>query len=244
MAEKVNLPPVLTEVVAGEIEIEVTSGRLMATAADADFVLSALLVAVMVVVSADGPAVKRPAGEIAPLDADQVTDLSVTVPCTLAVNCCVARARMLTVLGATEIEVTVGALTVTVAEAVFVLSATLVAVTVTLPAAAGAVSRPALVIVPAEADHVTALLATVPCTVALNCWVAPIWMLAVAGETEIEVTVGAVTVTVAVAVFVGSAKLVTVIVAVPGVAPAVKRPAEFIVPELADHAMDLFVTVP
>lgn len=69
-------------------------------------------------------------------------------------------------------------------------------------------------------------------------------MLAVAGVTEIEVTVGAVTVTVADAVFVGSAKLVTVIVAVPGVAPAVKRPAELIVPELADHAMDLFVTVP
>jgi hypothetical protein len=69
-------------------------------------------------------------------------------------------------------------------------------------------------------------------------------MLAVAGETVIEVTVGAVTETAADAVFVGSARLVTVIVAVPAVAPAVKRPAELIVPELADHAMDLFVTVP
>lgn len=69
-------------------------------------------------------------------------------------------------------------------------------------------------------------------------------MLAVAGETETEFTVGGVTVTVADAVFVGSARLVTLIVAVPEVPPAVKRPAELIVPELADQAMDLLVTVP
>ena len=69
---------------------------------------------------------------------------------------------MFTVVGETEIEVTVGALTVTVAEADFVLSATLVAVTVTLPAVAGAVRRPAAEIVPAEADHVMPLLETVP----------------------------------------------------------------------------------
>ena len=54
---------------------------------------------------------------------------------------------------------------------------------------------------------------------------------------------GAVTLTVAVAVLVGSAKLVTVIVAAPGVA-AVNSPAELIDPELADHAMDLLVVVP
>ena len=79
---------------------------------------------------------------------------------------------------------------------------------------------------------------------ALNCWLAPVWMLAVVGVMAIELTDGAVTLTVAVAVFVGSAKLVTVIVAAPGLAAAVKTPAELIVPELADHAMDLFVTVP
>lgn len=50
------------------------------TVADADFVLSALLVAVMVAEPAEPPPVKRPAGEIAPLEADQVTDLSATVP--------------------------------------------------------------------------------------------------------------------------------------------------------------------
>jgi hypothetical protein len=69
-------------------------------------------------------------------------------------------------------------------------------------------------------------------------------MLAVVGEMAIEVTDGAVTVTVAAAVFVGSAKLVTVIVADPGVAAAVNKPAEVIVPEVADQAMDLFATVP
>lgn len=162
LAERVSLPPVWMEVVAGEIEIDVTTGRLIVTDADADFDLSALLVAVTVVVRMDAPAVKSPAGEIAPEDADHVTDLSVTVPCTLAVNCCVAKVRMLTVDGETEIEVTVGALTVTVAEADFVLSATLVAVTVTLAAVAGAVSKPAAETVPAEADHVTALFVTVP----------------------------------------------------------------------------------
>ena len=99
--------------------------------------------------------------------------------------------------------------------AVLVLSATLVAMTVTLPATAGAVSTPVAEIVPAEADHVTALLATVPATEAVNCCVAPVEMLAVVGEMDTEFTVGAAMVTVADAVFVGSAKLVTVIFAVP-----------------------------
>jgi hypothetical protein len=244
VAAKVSLPPVLTDVVAGVIEIEVTIGRLMLMVAEADFVLSALLVAVTVVVRMEAPAVNRPAGEIEPLAADQVTDLSVTVPCTVAENCCVPSARRLTFAGEMVTEVTVGALTVTVAAADFVGSATLVAVTVTVPPLAGAVSKPPAVIVPPEVDHVMALLETVPVTLAVNCCVAPVGTLAVLGEMVIELTVGVVTVTVAVAVLVGSARLVTVMVAVPAVAPAVKTPAEVIVPELADHAMDLFVTVP
>jgi hypothetical protein len=244
VAAKVTLPPVLTDVDAGVIEIEVTIGKLMVIFAEADFVLSALLVAVTVVVRAEAPAVNSPAGEIAPFEADQVTDLSVTVPCTVAENCCVASARRFTVAGEIVTEVTVGAFTVTTAEADFVVSATLVAVTVTLPPVAGAVSKPPAVIVPPEADHVMALFETVPVTLAVNCCVAPVEIEAVVGEIVIELTVGAVTVTVAVAVLVGSAKLVTVMVAVPAVEPAVKTPAELIVPELADHAMDLFVTVP
>jgi hypothetical protein len=69
-------------------------------------------------------------------------------------------------------------------------------------------------------------------------------MLAVVGEMETELTVAAAMVTVAVAVFVGSARLVTVIVAVPAVAPAVKTPAEVMTPEVVDQAIDLLVTVP
>ena len=155
-----------------------------------------------------------------------------------------ASVRMLAVVGEIVMEVTVGVLTVTAAEADFVLSATLVAVTVTLPAEAGAVRRPAAVIVPADVDQVTALFETVPETDAVNCCWPPVEMLAVVGETETEVTVAAAMVTVAEAVFVGSAKLVTVIFAVPGVAAAVKTPAEVIEPELVVQAMDLLVTVP
>ena len=49
-AEKVALPPVETDVEAGEIEIDVIVGRPSVTVAEADFVLSALLVAVTVMV--------------------------------------------------------------------------------------------------------------------------------------------------------------------------------------------------
>ena len=99
-------------------------------------------------------------------------------------------------------------------------------------------------IVPADVDQVTALFETVPETDAVNCCWPPVEMLAVVGETATEVTVAAAMVTVAEAVFVGSAKLVTVIFAVPGVAAAVKTPAEVIEPELVVQAMDLLVTVP
>lgn len=51
----------------------------------------------------------------------------------------------------------------------------LVAVTVRLPAAAGAVSRPDEEIVPPVADQVTAeLKLPVPCTVAVHCAVPPV----------------------------------------------------------------------
>ena len=81
-------------------------------------------------------------------------------------NCCVAPVSRLAVAGVTVIDVTVGAFTVIVAEADFVGSATLVAFTVALPAAAGAVNKPVVDTVPALAVHVTDLLATVPCTFA------------------------------------------------------------------------------
>jgi hypothetical protein len=67
---------------------------------------------------------------------DQVTDVFVE-PVTVAVNCCVVPATRVTVEGLMEIET--GALTVTVADADFVESATLVAFTVYVPGVLGAV---------------------------------------------------------------------------------------------------------
>ena len=100
------------------------------TVADADFVVSATLVAVTVYVPAVAGAVYIPVLEIVPPVADQVTDVFV-LPVTVAVNCWVAPVctdaevgLMLTTTGGG------GAVTVTVAEADFVGSATLVALTV------------------------------------------------------------------------------------------------------------------
>jgi hypothetical protein len=98
-----------------------------------------------------------------------VTDLSVTVPATVAVNCKVPPVRAVAGDGETVTPVTVGgAVTVTVADADFEVSAALVAVTVSLPAVAGAVYKPADVTLPSLAVQVTDLSVTVPCTEAVN----------------------------------------------------------------------------
>ena len=128
--------------------------------------------------------------------------------------------------GETETELTTGAagaLTVIVAVADLVVSATLVAVIVAVPAVVPAVKRPFALIVPEDVFQVTDLFAAVPCTVAVSCNVAPVATEPVVGDTEIEETAGAaaVTVTAADADFVGSATLVAVIVAVPVFAGAV-----------------------
>jgi len=57
---------------------------------------------------------------------------------------------------ATEVTVGEAACTLTIAVPDLVVSCVLVAVTVTLPAAAGAAKRPPVLIVPPLADHVTA----------------------------------------------------------------------------------------
>jgi len=76
---------------------------------------------------------------MAPETAFQVTDLSVTVPATDAENCTVPPVRAEAVAGETLTALTTDAVTVTVAEADFVLSALLVAVMVSVPAVADAV---------------------------------------------------------------------------------------------------------
>jgi hypothetical protein len=71
--------------------------------------------------------------------ADQVTAVFV-VPVTVAVNCCVAPAKIAAEVGLTLTTTTGGGVfTVTVAVANLVVSATLVARTVNVPAVAGAV---------------------------------------------------------------------------------------------------------
>jgi hypothetical protein len=115
---------------------------------------------------------------------------------------------------------------VTLAESDLVASATLVAVTVSAPAFAGAVYRPPAVIVPRAAFHVTALFVVEPATLALKVSVPPVADDAVEGDTVTDVTAGggggtAVTVTLAVSDLVGSATLVAITVSFPALAGAV-----------------------
>jgi hypothetical protein len=71
---------------------------------------------------------------------------------------------------------------VTVAKALLVESAALVAVTVTVPALAGAVKSPLELMLPPEADHITEVF-EVPVTVAVNCCVAEALIDTLAGVT-------------------------------------------------------------
>jgi hypothetical protein len=112
-----------------------------------------------------------------------------------------------------------GTLTITLAEADFVESAALVAVTVKVPAAPGAVYRPPVEMVPLVADQFTAVL-LLPVTLAVNCWVPLLNIEADTGEI-VTPTTGALTVTVADADLVESAMLVAVTEKVPLVPGAV-----------------------
>jgi len=109
---------------------------------------------------------------------------------------------------------------------------------------AGAVHRPLLEMLPAVADHTTAVL-LVPLTAAANCWLAPEGTVALVGFTltVILVLVAGLMVTMAEAVDVGNAALVAFIVAeiVEVVVPAVNRPVLEIVPPVADHTTEVLV---
>ena len=105
-------------------------------------------------------------------------------------------------------------LTATLALDFFVLSTTLVAVTVTfvLLLTVGAENIPLLETVPEVADHVTPVL-LLPCTRALNCWLLPECKATGLGET-VTLMLGpeGLTVTYAWPLLVGSARLVAVTV--------------------------------
>jgi len=126
---------------------------------------------------------------IEPSAAFQVTLVLLVVPCTAAVNCNDPPVAAAAVAGVTVTPVTVAALTVTVAVPDFDVSATLVAVTVSVPALDGAVYAPDDVIEPSAAFHVTPVFVVVPCTLAVNDALPPAVSDVAFGETVTPVTV-------------------------------------------------------
>ncbi len=215
------------------------------TGAVPDFVASCVLVAVTVTLPAEAGAVNNPLELMLPPLALQVTaELKLPVPCTVAVHCDVAFVLTVVGLQLTATEVMVGATvwtwTLTGAVPDFVASWVLVAVTVTLPAEAGAVKSPLELMLPPLALQVTAeLKLPVPCTVAVHCDV-PFVLTAVGLQlTATEVMVGATvwtwTLTGAVPDFVASWVLVAVTVTLPAEAGAVNSPLALMLPPLALH---------
>jgi hypothetical protein len=154
--------------------------------------------------------VYNPAAEIVPVFglSDQVTPPFAAYR-TVAVSCCVCPAFNVADAGAT---VTATGINVTVTDPLFVTSAMLVAIAVTVccAATAGAVYNPAAEIVPVFGlnDHVTPLL--LPNTDAVNCCV---WFCPSVAEPGVTAT-GGMSVTVAVPFFVLSMALVAVTVTV------------------------------
>jgi hypothetical protein len=103
-------------------------------------------------------AVKSPLELMVPALADQVTaELKLPVPFTVALHCAVALAFTVAGLQATETDVIAEGDACTVRDVVPEItgSCVLVAITVTLPAEAGAVNTPSAFTVPALADHAT-----------------------------------------------------------------------------------------
>jgi hypothetical protein len=187
-------------------------------------------------VPAAAGAVYRPLLETVPPLADQLTAVLV-LPVTVAVNCCEAPTCRETELGAIDTTTGAAEVTVTVATADLLLSATLVAVTVNVPAVPGAVYSPLEETVPPLAVQLTAVLAPFAITVAVNGWEWPTCRVAESGAIVTATTGGGleVTVTVAEAVLVLSAALVAVTVKVPGVLGAVYKPLAEMLPPLVDQ---------
>jgi hypothetical protein len=218
-----------------------------ATLALAFLVVSAALVAVtvtLVLLVTEG-AVNMPPLETLPEVADHITAV-LLVPFTAALNCCVPPDVRAALPGETTTLTVVGAegLTVTLALAFLVVSAALVAVTVTLVLleTAGAVNMPLQQTLPEVADHMTDVL-LVPCTTALKCWVPPDVRTTLPGETT-TLTVGdaeGLTVTIALALLVVSAALVavTVTLVVLETLGAVKYPPSLILPAVTDQITDV-----
>ena len=141
--------------------------------------MSSTLVAVTVTLSAADGAVNNPVAVIVPAEALQITEgLNAPVPETVAKNWTVApslaedgpKTNTLVIVGGVGAGGVGAAAEIVIdCEPDFVVSSTLVAVTVTFPAEDGAVNSPVEVIDPVEVLQVTAELnAPVPATVAEN----------------------------------------------------------------------------
>ena len=201
--------PVATEAEAGEMETEIPAeAPLIVTGAMATLLESAELTAAMFTVAGDGAvagAVYRPEPEIVPtVELPPVTAFTSQVtavfdePVTDAVNCCVWPVWIEADAGEIETEtVAEPAVKLISATALLVESALLVAPMFTDAGnvtAGGAVYNPELEIVPITAlppgtpftVHVTAVF-VVPVSDAVNCFVCPAWIEAVAGEIEIVI---------------------------------------------------------
>ena len=206
------------------------------TDALADFVVSACEIAVTVTVAgvgtAEGAAYSPAAVTVPMVEFPPTTPFTchvtavLLVPPTEAVNCCVPEVGTLALTGDTATVTTVAAVTVTAAEADFVVSACEMAFTVTvagLGTVVGAVYNPAVEIVPVVVFppvtlftcQVTAVLED-PVTVAVNCCVAVVCTEADVGDTETLTATAAVTVTVAEADLVVSACEIAFTVTVAG----------------------------
>jgi Na+-transporting NADH:ubiquinone oxidoreductase subunit NqrD len=264
-----SVAPVSAEAVAGDTVTAVTVGlggglfagaALTVIVADPALLGSATLVAVTIDVPAVAGALYTPAVETLPLDARHVTALLVVDPVTLAVNVSVPPTVVDALAGDTFTAVTVGlggglfvgaALTVIVADPALLGSATLVAVTIEVPAVVGALYTPDAEMLPLDERHVTARFVVVPLTDAVNVSVPPAVVDALAGVIATEFTpdpvgtvVGAFTVTTADADLLGSATLVAVTVPVPADAGAVYTPVAETVPIVAVHCTASLVVVP
>jgi len=239
---KASVVPTFTFAVEG-VNVTLTGGS-MVTAAEADLVGSATLVAVTVTVEGVGTAagaVYTPvAGVTVPsMESPFSTPLTVqvtavfAVPVTVGVKVCVAPTNTLAVVG--EMDTTTAGRIVVVVEPEKPAGLTVVAVIVTvagLGTAAGAVNSPVLLMVPALAVQVTLVFA-VPVTVVVNCCC---WLTMTLVPDGLTVTAGSgAMVIAALADFVGSAALVPVTVIVAGLgttAGAVYSPVPEIVPLL------------
>jgi hypothetical protein len=168
---------------------ELVDAGLIEMVACADLLGSAVLVTttVALVLLVTVGAVNIPVLEIEPPFADHVTAVFVVFE-TVAKNCCWLPETMLMATGETETPTAACGFTVTLACADFVVSAALVAFTVTVLRleTEGAVNLPLLEMVPLEADQITTVF-EVLLTLAVNCWLPPEGKVTVPGATAMPI---------------------------------------------------------